>query len=118
MPMAPLWEMFSRDEGLFSIYVHSQPSYNGTVPPDSVFHGRRIPSQPPPLNLPPPIEWFPYSLPPPIKYSIKLAAAANRTAPLPPPAPLGPIGLSEYLKPPNVMHDMKFERTNCCGELR
>ncbi|KAK6127684.1 hypothetical protein DH2020_038600 [Rehmannia glutinosa] len=46
LPMAPLWEMFFRGhEGLFSIYVHSQPSYNGTVPPDSVFHGRRIPSQ-------------------------------------------------------------------------
>ncbi|KAL8056733.1 hypothetical protein ABFS82_04G138000 [Erythranthe guttata] len=46
LPMAPLWELFFRGhQGLFSIYVHSQPSYNATVPPDSVFYGRRIPSK-------------------------------------------------------------------------
>lgn len=46
LPMAPLWEMFFRGhEGLFSIYVHSQPSYNGSMPEDSVFYGRNIPSK-------------------------------------------------------------------------
>lgn len=46
LPMAPLWEHFFRGhEGLYSIYVHSQPSYNGSIPEGSVFHGRRIPSK-------------------------------------------------------------------------
>nr|GME06553.1 glycosyltransferase BC10-like [Ipomoea batatas] len=47
LPMAPLWEMFfSGNAGLFSVYVHSSdPSYNETEPPESVFHGRRIPSK-------------------------------------------------------------------------
>ncbi|KAL3824794.1 hypothetical protein ACJIZ3_020823 [Penstemon smallii] len=45
LPMAPLWEMFFRGhEGLYSIYLHAQPSYNGTVPESSIFYGRRIPS--------------------------------------------------------------------------
>ncbi|XP_015882977.3 glycosyltransferase BC10 [Ziziphus jujuba] len=44
--MAPLWEMFFKGhEGLYSIYVHSNPSFNETVPESSVFHGRRIPSK-------------------------------------------------------------------------
>ncbi|KAE9600262.1 putative glycosyl transferase, family 14 [Lupinus albus] len=44
--LAPLWERFFKgNKGLYSIYVHSQPSFNGTVPPSSVFHGRRIPSK-------------------------------------------------------------------------
>ncbi|VFQ87620.1 unnamed protein product [Cuscuta campestris] len=48
LPLRPLWEkFFDGNEGLFSIYVHSDPSYNGTEepPPDSVFHGTRIPSK-------------------------------------------------------------------------
>lgn len=46
LPLAPLWELFFRGhQGLFSIYVHSQPSYKGTFPEGSVFHGRRIPSK-------------------------------------------------------------------------
>lgn len=46
LPLAPLWEkFFAGHEGFYSIYVHSQPSYNETVPESSVFHGRRIPSQ-------------------------------------------------------------------------
>ncbi|KAL3501752.1 hypothetical protein ACH5RR_036201 [Cinchona calisaya] len=45
--LAPLWEkFFEGNEGLYSIYVHSNPSYNGSLEPhESVFHGRRIPSQ-------------------------------------------------------------------------
>ncbi|KAK7380057.1 hypothetical protein VNO78_32412 [Psophocarpus tetragonolobus] len=44
--LAPLWERFFKgNEGLYSIYVHSHPSFNGTVPETSVFHGRNIPSQ-------------------------------------------------------------------------
>ncbi|KAE9588229.1 hypothetical protein Lal_00002754 [Lupinus albus] len=44
--LAPLWERFFKgNKGLFSIYVHSQPSFNGTVPQSSIFHGRRIPSK-------------------------------------------------------------------------
>lgn len=45
--LAPLWERFFKgiDEGLYSIYVHSHPSFNETVPESSVFHGRRIPSK-------------------------------------------------------------------------
>ena len=44
--LAPLWERFFKgNEGLYSIYVHSHPSFNGTVPQSSVFHGRRIPSK-------------------------------------------------------------------------
>ncbi|KAK6921717.1 Glycosyl transferase, family 14 [Dillenia turbinata] len=44
--LAPLWEKFFKGyEGLFSIYIHSNPSYNGSEPEDSVFYGRRIPSK-------------------------------------------------------------------------
>ncbi|CAO1939132.1 unnamed protein product [Urochloa humidicola] len=47
MPLRPLWEKFFRGhEGLYSIYVHADPSYAGPAPPEtSVFHGRAIPSQ-------------------------------------------------------------------------
>ncbi|PIN05758.1 hypothetical protein CDL12_21701 [Handroanthus impetiginosus] len=46
LPLAPLWEQFfSGHEGLYSIYVHSQPSYNLMMPEDSVFYGRKIPSK-------------------------------------------------------------------------
>ncbi|KAK7251629.1 hypothetical protein RIF29_34983 [Crotalaria pallida] len=44
--LAPLWERFFKGhEGLYSIYVHSNPHFNETVPQSSVFHGRRIPSK-------------------------------------------------------------------------
>lgn len=44
--LAPLWEkFFEGHEGLYSIYVHSDPSFNGSDPEKSVFYGRRIPSQ-------------------------------------------------------------------------
>nr|KYP69716.1 hypothetical protein KK1_008917 [Cajanus cajan] len=44
--LAPLWERFFKgNEGLYSIYVHSHPSFDGTVPESSVFHGRNIPSK-------------------------------------------------------------------------
>ncbi|KAF7814179.1 glycosyltransferase BC10-like [Senna tora] len=46
LPMAPLWErFFSGHEGLYSIYVHSLPSYTANYSPSSVFYGRQIPSQ-------------------------------------------------------------------------
>ncbi|GLT57224.1 hypothetical protein SLA2020_302120 [Shorea laevis] len=46
MPLAPLWDrFFKRHEGLYSIYVHSLPSFDGKFPSTSVFHGRQIPSQ-------------------------------------------------------------------------
>ncbi|KAF3431898.1 hypothetical protein FNV43_RR26634 [Rhamnella rubrinervis] len=44
--MAPLWEKFFKGhEGLYSIYVHSNPSYNGSLPESPAFHGRRVPSK-------------------------------------------------------------------------
>jgi hypothetical protein len=44
--LAPLWEQFFKGhEGYYSIYVHSNPSYNGSHPESPVFHGRRIPSK-------------------------------------------------------------------------
>ncbi|KAJ8630704.1 hypothetical protein MRB53_024027 [Persea americana] len=46
LAMAPLWEKFFRgNEELNSIYVHSHPSFNETLPENSVFYGRRIPSK-------------------------------------------------------------------------
>lgn len=46
LPFAPLWEKFFKDhEGLYSVYLHSHPSYEETFPENSVFYGRRIPSQ-------------------------------------------------------------------------
>ncbi|KAJ4867265.1 hypothetical protein Rs2_51195 [Raphanus sativus] len=46
LPLAPLWERFFRGyEGLFTIYIHTNPSYNESMPQGSVFHGRRIPSK-------------------------------------------------------------------------
>ncbi|RDX66532.1 hypothetical protein CR513_54683, partial [Mucuna pruriens] len=46
VPLAPFWEIFfTGHEGYYSIYVHSNPSYNGSDPKTSVFHGRRIPSK-------------------------------------------------------------------------
>ncbi|KAK4842237.1 hypothetical protein QYF36_018110 [Acer negundo] len=46
--LAPLWEKFFRGhQGLYSIYVHSSPSFNESEaePVDSVFYRRRIPSK-------------------------------------------------------------------------
>lgn len=44
--LAPLWEkFFEGHEGLYSIYVHFDPSFNGSVPIGSVFYGRRIRSK-------------------------------------------------------------------------
>ncbi|KAG9160039.1 hypothetical protein Leryth_005769 [Lithospermum erythrorhizon] len=55
MPLAPLWErFFAGHEGLYSIYVHTQPFYNGNAPPNSVFHNRRIPSKA--------VEWGKFSM--------------------------------------------------------
>ncbi|KAK1386961.1 Melanoma inhibitory activity protein [Heracleum sosnowskyi] len=43
---APLWEKFFKgSEGLYSIYVHSDPSYNQSESESSLFRGRRIPSK-------------------------------------------------------------------------
>ncbi|KAI9078550.1 hypothetical protein K1719_039488 [Acacia pycnantha] len=44
--LAPLWQKFFKGhEKYYSIYVHSNPSYNGSDPESPVFHGRRIPSK-------------------------------------------------------------------------
>ncbi|KAL1568418.1 glycosyltransferase BC10-like [Salvia divinorum] len=44
--LAPLWELFFKgSRGIYSIYVHSDPSFNGSEPEDSVFHRRRIASK-------------------------------------------------------------------------
>ncbi|KAL0541928.1 hypothetical protein IC582_022009 [Cucumis melo] len=44
--LAPLWEEFFKgNERLYSVYVHSDPSYNHSSPESPVFHGRRIPSK-------------------------------------------------------------------------
>jgi Core-2/I-Branching enzyme len=46
IPFAELWDVFFKGhEGLYSIYWHVDPLYNGSVPEHSVFHGRRIPSK-------------------------------------------------------------------------
>ncbi|XP_024027799.1 uncharacterized protein LOC21386656 isoform X2 [Morus notabilis] len=46
LPLAPLWERFFKGhEGLYSIYIHSMPSYEADFPPSSVFYRRQIPSQ-------------------------------------------------------------------------
>ncbi|KAK2972906.1 hypothetical protein RJ640_026658 [Escallonia rubra] len=47
IPLAPLWEKFFQGhQGLYSIYVHSDPSFNGTEPDESSpFYGRTIPSK-------------------------------------------------------------------------
>ncbi|OMO66958.1 Glycosyl transferase, family 14 [Corchorus olitorius] len=44
--LAPLWEKFFQGHaGMYSIYVHSNPSFNLSEPQGSVFYGRRIPSK-------------------------------------------------------------------------
>ncbi|XP_022845581.1 uncharacterized protein LOC111368531 [Olea europaea var. sylvestris] len=46
LPLAPLWERFFKGhKGLYSIYIHSLPSYQADFPLSSVFYGRQIPSQ-------------------------------------------------------------------------
>ncbi|XP_021909470.1 uncharacterized protein LOC110823403 [Carica papaya] len=46
MPLGPLWEIFFKGhQGLYSIYLHPHPSYNHSVPQDSVFYGRRVPTK-------------------------------------------------------------------------
>ncbi|CAA0821126.1 Core-2/I-branching beta-1-6-N-acetylglucosaminyltransferase family protein [Striga hermonthica] len=46
LPLAPLWEKFFKgNENLYSIYIHSLPSYQPGFSPSSVFYGRQIPSQ-------------------------------------------------------------------------
>lgn len=46
LPLAPLWERFFKGhEGLYSIYIHSLPSFKADFPRESVFYRRHIPSQ-------------------------------------------------------------------------
>ncbi|XP_020222394.1 glycosyltransferase BC10 [Cajanus cajan] len=46
LPLAPLWERFLKGhEKLFSIYIHSLPSFQPQFPPSSVFYNRQIPSK-------------------------------------------------------------------------
>ncbi|GER35576.1 Core-2/I-branching beta-1,6-N-acetylglucosaminyltransferase family protein [Striga asiatica] len=50
LPLAPFWDSFFKGhDELFSVYVHSHPSYNDSsspVPKSSAFYGKRIPSKP------------------------------------------------------------------------
>lgn len=46
LPLAPLWEKFFEGHaGFYSIYLHQDPSYHDNVREDSVFYGRKVPSQ-------------------------------------------------------------------------
>lgn len=46
LALAPLWDLFFKGhEGLYSIYVHANPTSGETMPENSVFHGRRVPSK-------------------------------------------------------------------------
>ncbi|KAG2333819.1 hypothetical protein Bca52824_004999 [Brassica carinata] len=46
LPLAPLWDkFFEGHEGFYSIYVHTNPSFQDYYPETSVFYLRRIPSQ-------------------------------------------------------------------------
>ncbi|XP_051136948.1 glycosyltransferase BC10-like [Andrographis paniculata] len=46
LPLAPLWERFFKGhEGLYSIYIHSLPSFEPNFRSSSVFYKRHIPSQ-------------------------------------------------------------------------
>ncbi|KAL5728919.1 hypothetical protein ACHQM5_001942 [Ranunculus cassubicifolius] len=46
LPLAPLWERFLKGhEGLFSIYIHTLPTYHANFTSSSVFYKRQIPSQ-------------------------------------------------------------------------
>lgn len=59
LPLAPLWDKFFKgNEKLYSIYIHSLPSYEPDFPPSSAFYGRQIPSQ---VLGPPYLFLFPYN---------------------------------------------------------
>ncbi|XP_009601239.1 glycosyltransferase BC10-like [Nicotiana tabacum] len=46
LPMAPIWERFFKgNQGRYSIYIHSLPSFEADFPSSSVFYKRQIPSQ-------------------------------------------------------------------------
>lgn len=46
LPLASLWERFFKGhEGLYSIYIHSHPSFHAHFHPLSAFYKRQIPSQ-------------------------------------------------------------------------
>lgn len=46
VPLAPLWQKFFKGhKGYYTIYIHSNPSYNGSEVESPVFRGRRIPSK-------------------------------------------------------------------------
>ncbi|KAJ0261030.1 hypothetical protein HA466_0042290 [Hirschfeldia incana] len=46
LPLASLWDkFFEGHEGFYSIYVHTNPSFQDYYPETSVFYSRRIPSQ-------------------------------------------------------------------------
>ncbi|CAI0454556.1 unnamed protein product [Linum tenue] len=46
MLMAPMWELFFKgNQGLYSIYIHSSPSYVASPDESPLFRARRIPSQ-------------------------------------------------------------------------
>ncbi|KAJ9701920.1 hypothetical protein PVL29_003924 [Vitis rotundifolia] len=46
LPLGPLWERFLKGhEGLYSIYIHSTPSFRANFPASSVFYRRQIPSK-------------------------------------------------------------------------
>ncbi|XP_071692002.1 glycosyltransferase BC10-like [Rutidosis leptorrhynchoides] len=46
LPMAPLWEKFFKgNEELYSIYVHTMPTYRANYSSSSVFYKKHIPSQ-------------------------------------------------------------------------
>lgn len=46
LPLATLWgKFFKGHDGFYSIYLHQHPFSNVTVPKDSVFYGRNVPSQ-------------------------------------------------------------------------
>ncbi|ESQ41602.1 hypothetical protein EUTSA_v10013684mg [Eutrema salsugineum] len=46
LPLAALWEkFFEGHKGFYSIYVHTNPSFQEHYPETSVFYSRRIPSQ-------------------------------------------------------------------------
>ncbi|CAA6657701.1 unnamed protein product [Spirodela intermedia] len=46
LPLHPLWERFLKGhEGLYSIYIHSLPSYKANFSSTSPFYGRQIPSK-------------------------------------------------------------------------
>ena len=52
LPMAPLWDKFFHGHrGRYNVYVHTDPAFNGSEPPEtSAFHRRRIPSKVRPIN--------------------------------------------------------------------